>query len=57
MSLLKHRERQIVSLITPRQIERVIRIRLVKLVSAVIENHLQFAPDIEIERGRSSCSV
>lgn len=54
---LKHRERQIVSLITACQMERMTLIRLLLLVSAVIENHLQFAPDIEIARGKSLFSV
>lgn len=54
---LKHRERQIVSLITACQMERMTLIRLLPLVSTVIENHLQFAPEIEIIWGKSSCSV
>ena len=54
---LKHRERQIVSLIAACQTERMTLIRLLRLVSAVIENHLQFAADIEIARGESPCSV
>lgn len=54
---LKHRQRQMVSLIAACQTERITMIRLVSLVSAVIENHLQFAPDIEIARCKLPCSV
>lgn len=52
---LKHRRRQIVSLsriIAACQTGRTTLIRLSPLVSAVIENHLQFAPEIEIATGR-----
>lgn len=54
---LKHRERQILCLVTACQAERMTLIRPLPLVSAVIENHLQFAPDIEIARGKSPRSV
>lgn len=45
---LKHKEHRIVSFITGSQ--RMTLIRLLPLVSAVIENHLQFAPNIETAR-------
>lgn len=54
---LKHRKRQILCLVTACQAERMTLIRPLPLVSAVIENHLQFAPDIEIARGKSPRSV
>ncbi len=54
---LKHRGCQIISLITACQMERITLIRLLPLVSTVIENHLQFAPDIEIAKDKSLCSV
>lgn len=45
---LKHKEHRIVSFITGSQ--RMTLIRLLRLVSAVIENHLQFTPNIETAR-------
>lgn len=50
---VKHSDRQIVSFTTACQILRMTLIRLLPLVSTVIENHLQFALDIEIARGMS----
>lgn len=45
---LKHKEHHIVSFIAGSQ--RMTLIRLLPLVSAVIENHLQFTPNVETAR-------